>query len=243
MFIKSAINAQNSEIDETFEPNDLKLGVIVGGRKCLTRKLIHLIDILLKPFLKHIKSVICDSLHFVNKCPRKVDEDTEIVTFDVVNLYARILHEFGHKAIDYFLSKYEEDLHSRFRNEFILESVNLILKSNTSTFDSKFYLQIKGTAMGTIFTLTYASLTMEYHGIKVCCMIRQRYALASKYFENFWFGYLADCQVLLKCNFIKPVHLLSILKQINKNIQFAMEKSQARPPFLDIMMNKIGTKI
>ena len=34
---------------------------------------------LLKPFLKHMKSFIRDSLGFLNKCPTDVDEDTEIV--------------------------------------------------------------------------------------------------------------------------------------------------------------------
>ena len=64
MIIESAINTQKSEIIEIFETNDLKLRPIVGGPKCLTRKLSQLIDILLKPFLKHTKSFICDSLDF-----------------------------------------------------------------------------------------------------------------------------------------------------------------------------------
>ena len=95
MVIESAINNQNSEIIEIFEPNDLKLRPIVGGPKCPTRKLSQLIDILLKPFLKRIKSFIRDSLDFLKNCPRNVDEHTEIVTFDVISLYASILHEFG----------------------------------------------------------------------------------------------------------------------------------------------------
>ena len=85
--------------------------------------------------------------------------------------------------------------------------------------------------MGTIFTPTYANLTMGYHEIKVYSIIRQSYALASKHFENSWFRYLNDCQILLKVNLIKPDQLLSILNQINNNIQFTMEKSQTRLPF------------
>ena len=84
MIIESAINTQNSEISEIFEPNDLMLRPIVGGPKCPTRKLSQLIDILLKPFLKHIKSFIRDSLDFLIKGPRDIDEDTEIVKFDVI---------------------------------------------------------------------------------------------------------------------------------------------------------------
>ena len=49
--------------------------------------------------------------------------------FDVVSLYTSIHHKFGLEAIDYFLTKYQEDLHSRFKEEFVLESANLHLKT------------------------------------------------------------------------------------------------------------------
>ena len=100
-------------------------------------------------------------------------------------MYTSISHEFGLEAIDYFWTKYQEDLHPRFRKEFVLESANFILKNITLTFDSEFYLQIKGTAMGTIFAPTIANLTMGYHEIKVYSIIRQRCTLTSKHFENF----------------------------------------------------------
>ena len=90
--------------------------------------------------LKHIKSFIRDSLDFLIKCPRNVDEETEIVTFYVISLYTRVLHEFGLEAIDYFLTKYQEDLHTTLKKEFVLESVNFILKNNTLTFDFESYL-------------------------------------------------------------------------------------------------------
>ena len=73
-------------------------------------------------------------MDFFKKCPRDVDENTEIVTFDIISLYTSISPEFGLEAIDYFLTKYQENLHSRFRKEFVLESANFILKNNTFTF-------------------------------------------------------------------------------------------------------------
>ena len=78
------------------------------------------IDILLKPFLKRIENFIGDSLDFLNKCPSNVVEDTEIVTIDIISLYTSIPHKFGLEAIDYFLTKYQEDLYSGFRKEFVL---------------------------------------------------------------------------------------------------------------------------
>ena len=84
---------------------------------------------------------------------------------------------------------------------------------------------------------------MGYHKIKVYYIINLSYALARKHFQNSWFRYLDDCQISLKVNFIKPEHLFSILNETNNNIQFKIEKSQTRHPFLDIMINKSGTKI
>ena len=68
-------------------------------------------------------------MDFLDKCPSDVDEDNEIFTFDVISLYTSIPHEFDLEAIDFFfLTKYPEDLHPRFRKEFVLESANFILK-------------------------------------------------------------------------------------------------------------------
>ena len=113
-------------------------------------------------------------------------------------MYTNIPHEFGVEAIDYFLTKYREDLHPRFRKEFVLESANFIFKKNTLKFNSEFYFQIKGTTMGTIFATTFANLTMGYHEVIVYSIIRQSYSLDSKHFENSCFRYLDDCQILLK---------------------------------------------
>ena len=78
MAIESAINTQNGEIIEIFETNDLQLRPIIGLTKCPTRKLSQLINILLKPFLKNIKSFIHDMFDFLNKCTRDVDELTNL---------------------------------------------------------------------------------------------------------------------------------------------------------------------
>ena len=99
---------------------------------CYTRKFSQLIDILLKPFLKHIKSFIHDSLDFLIKCPWDVDEDTEIVTFDVISLYKSIPHEFDLKTLNYYSTTYQVDLHPKFKKEFVLESGNFIIYNRIS---------------------------------------------------------------------------------------------------------------
>ena len=104
---ESAINTQNSEIIEIFEPNDLKLRPTVENS---TRKQCQLIDILSKPFLQYIESFIRQSLDFLIKCQGNVDEDTEIVTFDVISLYTSIFHEFGLGRFTLFFDYVSEGL-------------------------------------------------------------------------------------------------------------------------------------
>ena len=114
-----------------------------------------MLDTLLKAYLKHVKSYIRDSVVFSNKCPREVDHDTEIVTFDVTSLYTSVPHEYDLKALGYFLTAFKEEMNPRFNNQFVLDAADFILKNNSLTFDSIFFLQLKGTAMGTFFAPTY----------------------------------------------------------------------------------------
>ena len=54
---------------------------------------------------------------------------------------------------------------------FVLESIKIILENNNCTFNDEFYRQISGTAMGTMFATTYATLTMGYsevHFYNIC---------------------------------------------------------------------------
>ena len=100
------------------EASDLKLRPIVAGLICLIRPLSSLTDILLKPFLIHLKSYFKDNFHFLSKCSREKYEDILLVTFDVVSLYTNIQHTFGLEALDYWLENHQESLHVRFNKEF-----------------------------------------------------------------------------------------------------------------------------
>ena len=98
--------------------------------------------------------------------------------------------------------------------------------------------------MGTVFAPTYANLTMAYHEVQVSFIIKTTYNLVvSKFFEENWFRFLEDCEILRNPKLIKPTDLLTILNQVNRNLQFTMERSTTNLPFLDIMINKTRTKI
>ena len=121
-------------------------------------------------------------------CPRDVDEDTKKVMFDINILYTSVPEEFRVEGLYYFVTKYVEDLHLRFRKEFLLESANFILKKKNSLlrFGSELPLHKKKTAMCTIFAPTYTFLTMQCQKTKVYSIIRQCCTLSSKHLEHSW---------------------------------------------------------
>ena len=154
-WIQNAIKEQQKEYVNIIEPSDLKLRPIVAGPICPTRPLSNLIDILLKPFLLHVKSYVKDNLDFLSKYSRENYEDTLLVTFHVVSLYTNIPNTFGLESLDYWLENHLESLHARFNKEFVLKCAKFILQNNNPKFNNEFYNQIKGTAMGTILATTY----------------------------------------------------------------------------------------
>ena len=76
----------------------------------------QIVRIVLKPYLKHVKSYIRDSVDFLNKCLTEVDPDTEIVTFYVTSLYNSISHEYDLKALGYFLTTFKKEMNIQFNH-------------------------------------------------------------------------------------------------------------------------------
>ena len=55
-----------------------------------------------------------DDFDFLKKCKRNLTKNSKLISFDVTRLYTNIPHELGLKAIEYWLNKYPELIHSRF---------------------------------------------------------------------------------------------------------------------------------
>ena len=74
-----------------------------------------------------------------------------------------------------------------------------------------FFLRLKGTAMGTVFAPTYANLAIAYHEIQAYFILKNTFNLVGrKFIEENLFGFLDDCEILLKTKLIKPNDLLII---------------------------------
>ena len=101
-----------------------------------------------------------------------------------------------------------------------------MLENNNCTFNDEFYRQISGTAMGSTFSPTYATLTKF-----------QEFIL-----EN-WSRFLNDCQTPLDKNKVKPQEVLQTLNSVNEAIQFTVEFNDKEIHFLDILIKKDSSGI
>ena len=94
--------------------------------------------------------------------PQKIDPNTFMVKFDVINLYCNIPLKLGKQAILFWIEKYPGTLHLRFNKILVTDDIEQIMNNNSFKFDNKNYTQTLGTIIRTKMALTYATITLEY---------------------------------------------------------------------------------
>jgi hypothetical protein len=86
---------------------------------------------------------------------------TLFVTFDVTNLYTMIPRQGGLEALMRFLEKHlQRGRIGTLTINDILRMARLVLDTNCFAYDGKYYLRIRGGAMGSAFTQTFANIYM-----------------------------------------------------------------------------------
>ena len=157
------------------QPDDLKMRPICAGCNSANSLLSTFVDILLKPFVRNVKSHISDEVDFLNNLKTDTDEKKILATFNITSMYTNINNDLGKEAINYWLEKDPDSLPRNIFKEFILEALGIVLESNVFFFDTRYYLQIKDTAMGTKLAPTYATLVMGYLELKLYDKIEEKF--------------------------------------------------------------------
>ncbi|XP_044134272.1 uncharacterized protein LOC122926834 [Bufo gargarizans] len=133
---------------------------IISGINSLTANLSQYVDHQLQPIVKDTKCYLKNTTQIIKILENlTIDHDCTLSTLDVQSLYTSIRHEQGLQALSSQMHK-----SGRFKSiqiDFILEAVNFILKHNYFVFNTDFFLQKSGTAMGTRFAPSYANIFMS----------------------------------------------------------------------------------
>jgi hypothetical protein len=235
--ITTAIQNQKSEIIITQRPADLKLRPIVAGPMCPTHRLSHFIDIIVQPLISGVEAWVRDDFHILNKLPQYMEESVQLATFDVESLYSNINHDLGLTALQFWLKKIPRET-TRISNKCILDGMLMVLE-NTFQFNSCFYRQLVGTAMGTKAAPTYATLTLGYLECTLYEKIRNNYPEdVYKYFKSHYFRFLDDVLILYNETKLPLNNINTLLNTLNCQLRFKLEMSGDEVNFLDINIYK-----
>ncbi|XP_041424932.1 uncharacterized protein LOC121395445 [Xenopus laevis] len=133
---------------------------IVAGIDSVFTPLARFVDTIIRPYVTSQCSYIQDTGDFLNKVASIVlpKKDVWLVTMDVESLYTSIPHDGGVEAVRLCLEQ-DETLDGA-QKRFTLSCLEMVLRWNYFIFRDEFFLQLKGTAMGSNVAPSYANIFM-----------------------------------------------------------------------------------
>ena len=218
---------------------------ICSGHNGPTAHLSEFLDTFLKAAAVKTSSYIRDSAHFINKISTLIlpsDSTPILVTMDVISLYPNIDQDEGTAASEHFLNQRSSQF---VPTDLLRRLIMLVLRSTVVQFGTKFYRQIKGTAMGSDMAVNYANLFMTKleHD-----MLREYEQLSGKrpliwlrFIDDIFFVWLHD-ETSLK-EFITFCNNYTISKNLKSTIKYTSHFSTTQVTFLDITVNVEGNHL
>ena len=200
---------------------------IVSGIGTLTENISSVVEKILKPIVQKTPSYIQDTTDFLNKIKDIGDlpEGTLIVTMDVVSLYTNIPHRDGIEALKKCLENCDETLDLEVNT--IIELTKFILEHNYFVFDenNSFYVQTKGTSMGTKMAPQYANLFMH--------IIETKLFEKTPHLPLFYVRFIDDCFFLWTHGRETLNKFIDDFNGINESTTLTAEISETSQNFLD----------
>ena len=210
---------------------------ICSGYNSCTVRISEFVDNYLKPIAQQSSSYVKDTTAFLNKLRNfTISPNTTanqfLVTMDVTSLYPNIDHEEGTEACYDRLRRHK--IPSLLCN-FLRRLIYLVLKCNTLRFGSRFFHQIKGTAMGTPMAVNFANIFMSKFEEEMLNEFQSIYglrpALWLRFIDDIFFIWDND-EISLQ-SFLKFCDSYSTNKKMKSTINFTFNYSKQEVIFLD----------
>ena len=213
----------------------LNLRPVLAGRSCPLNRLSELLDKILQPYQQFIRLYTKNNIQCLNNLPKTITDNEIFITYDVTSLYSNIRHDLGIEAISYWIDRHPELL-ERFTKEFLIEDLKLILNNNYFEFNSKYYLQQIGTAMGTRMTPYCANLTLGYLEENLCSKIETKISSYAVNIlkKNYYRYYLDDIFCIWDSCMGDKSLLHDALQELHSCINFTCDSFGDSVNFLDI---------
>ena len=211
---------------------------VVAGPAYHTSGISQMLHCILEPFLKTIPQILRDSFDFIERSHKQCTNDTLITTCDIKALYTNISHNLAYRAVEYWIDKIGNQIHTlqRFNKSFIMNGLKIILENNYFYINSYYFHQIKGTAMGTVAAVVVANLVVAFVEVRLFAMLPQIYPRDFvDYIIRNYFRFLDDITLKWLGTFdIKPFYQL--INQLEPDLKFIFETPDNMANFLDVQI-------
>ena len=208
--------------------DQLPIRPIISNIGTATYKTSKYLAKLLAPLTKSNYS-ISSTTEFIEKIKNlKVDNNHEMISFDVSNLFTNVPLDF---TIDLVLKKVynKKMIKTKLKREELRELLKMCTKELHFTFDGKTYQQLDGVCMGSPLGPVLANVFMVY--------LEEIMAPKLKSVMPVWFRYVDDTFTLVKKG--KLNEIITALNNFHNNIKFTHEEEKEnRIPFLDVLITK-----
>lgn len=185
--------------------------------------------------VENLPSYVKDTSHMISLIEGlgRLPEGTLLATFDVESLYTNIPHTGGLQVLQHFLQQRDSTLAPS--NDCILQLTELVLSHNYFVFESDFFLQIQGVAMGSPFSPNYANLYVGQFE-EAFLYKKQTHPLLSKIL--LWKRYIADVFVLWEGSQQELNEFQTLLNESSKYLKFTMQTDKRKINYLDLWIIK-----
>jgi peptide-methionine (R)-S-oxide reductase len=199
---------------------------IVSGNSSPTERLSQLADLFLQPLVASTPSYVRDTTDFINKIQNVSNllPGSTLCTIDVTSLYTNIPNQEGINACKKMLDTHRAG-NPKPSNDNIANILHYVLTKNNFDFNSKHYLQVGGTAMGTKVAPSFANLFMADFEEKWVYSYHTRPSL--------WLRYIDDIFMIWEHSPDELNKFLQHLNNCHQTIKFTAEQSTDCVNFLD----------
>lgn len=142
------------------------------------------LDFYLNPLSTKHPAYIRDTYHFIEIVNSlRIPSEFYFFSMDVKNLYTNIPIDAGIQCVKNIFEKYPDPKRP---DQELLSLLEINLKRNDFMFNEKYYLQIKGTAMGKKFAPAYANIYMANWEQEVFLKCEKKPAHYFRYLDDIW---------------------------------------------------------
>ena len=198
---------------------------ILSANGCITEKISGFVDAHLRKYVPKIPSYIKDTTHFLQilqEVEQPLPRGTILGTLDISSLYTNIPH---YEALQAVIKTLQENPEPNLPTKWIITLLRHVLDKNVFQFNGKFFIQKKGTAMGTRVAPSLANIFV-YH--------LMRKALSGYHLKPLVYKRFIDDIFIIWTHGTEEWHkFVDYLNKQHQTIKFTSEFSKTSINFLD----------